>query len=190
MERWLTYSVEDRESALISRRYLFPGSFILLLYWNWYSYRLEMGVSGNVWIVVKDVKPLLFMMWNARWLWIQWRGNVLHLELIWGTPIYFAFLRWHQCCSLLVTVFLGILFSSIRKSRSLTSLIGNSVLFSTKCTGIGPHLAVRGKSHEFSRVAAGTWCIFSSYCGDGHLKLGFVQRSQDSCLVMTDTSGS
>ena len=23
------------------------------------SYRLEMGVSGNIWIVVKDVKPLV-----------------------------------------------------------------------------------------------------------------------------------
>ena len=55
------------------------------------------------------------MMWNARWLWIQWRGNVLHLELIWATPIYFSFLRWHHCSSLVVTVFLGILFSSIRK---------------------------------------------------------------------------
>ena len=55
------------------------------------------------------------MIWNARWLWIQWRGNVLHLDLIWGTPIYFAFLRWHQCSSLVVTVFLGILFSSIRE---------------------------------------------------------------------------
>ena len=55
------------------------------------------------------------MMWNARWLWIQWKGNVIHLELLWGTPIYFAFLRWHQCSSLVVTVFLGILFSSIRE---------------------------------------------------------------------------
>ena len=55
------------------------------------------------------------MMWNARWLWTQGRGNVLHLELIWGTPIYFAFLRWHQCSSPVVTVFLGILFSSIRE---------------------------------------------------------------------------
>ena len=54
-------------------------------------------------------------MWNERWLWIQWRGNVLHLELIWGIPIYFAFLRWHQCSSLVVTVFLGNLFSSIRE---------------------------------------------------------------------------
>ena len=32
--------------------------------------------------------------------------------------------------------------------------------------GIGPHLAGRGKSHGFSRVAAGTWGIFSSYDGD------------------------
>ena len=55
------------------------------------------------------------MMWNARCLWIQWRGNVRHLELIWGTPMYFAFLRWHHCSSLVVTVFLGILFSSIRE---------------------------------------------------------------------------
>ena len=42
-------------------------------------------------------------------------GNVLHLELIWGTPIYFAFMMRHQRSSLVVTVFLGILFSSIRE---------------------------------------------------------------------------
>ena len=48
---------------------------------------------------------------------------------------------------------------------------------------------MRGKSYEFARVVAGTWGIFSSYGGDGDLKLGFVQRSQVSCLVMTDTSG-
>ena len=29
----------------------------------------------------------------------------------------------------------------------------------------------RGKSHGFSRVAAGTWGIFSSYSGDVHSKL-------------------
>ena len=70
------------------------------------------------------------------------------------------------------------------------SLIGNTEILSTKCRVIGPHLVARGMSHEFSRVAAGTWCIFSSYGGDGHLKLGFVQRSQDSCLVITDPSVS
>ena len=59
-----------------------------------------------------------------------------------------------------------------------------------QCRGIGPHLPANGKTHEFSRVAAETWGIFSSYGGDGHLKLGFVQRSQDSCLIMTDTLGT
>ena len=68
-------------------------------------------------------------------------------------------------------------------------MLGKTELLSTKCRGIAPHLAARGKSPEFPRVAAGTWCIFSSYSGEAHLKLGFVQRSQDSALVMTDTSG-
>ena len=40
-----------------------------------------------------------------------------------------------------------------------------------------------------SRVVAGTWGIFSSYSGDGHSKLGFIQRTQNSCLVRKDTSG-
>ena len=31
--------------------------------------------------------------------------------------------------------------------------------------------------------------MFSSYGGDGHSKLVFVQRRQDSCLVTMDTIG-
>ena len=69
-------------------------------------------------------------------------------------------------------------------------LIGKTQLLCMQCRGIGPHLMARGKSHEFSRVAAGTWCIFSSYGGDGHLKLRFVQRRQETSLVMMDTLGS
>ena len=65
VETWLTSSFEDRESALISRRYGMPQFFILLLYWNWCSYRLEMGVSGNLWIVVKDVKTLV--VYDVEW---------------------------------------------------------------------------------------------------------------------------
>ena len=65
VERWLTSSFEDRESAHISRRYGVPGLFILLLYWNWCSYRLEMGVSGNLWNVVKDVKTLV--VYDVEW---------------------------------------------------------------------------------------------------------------------------
>ena len=54
------------------------------------------------------------------------------------------------------------------------SLIGNMELLSMKCREKGPHLAATGKSHEFSRVAAGTFCIFSSYDGDAHSKREFV----------------
>ena len=68
-------------------------------------------------------------------------------------------------------------------------LIGNTILLCTKHREVKPHLPARGMRHGISRVGAGTWGIFSSYSGDGHSKLHFVQRSQDSCLVMTDTSG-
>ena len=43
-------------------------------------------------------------------------------------------------------------------------------------------------SYDFSS-AARTWGIFASSPGDGQSKLHFVQRSQDSCVVMRDTSG-
>ena len=77
-------------------------------------------------------------------------------------------------------------FSSVPsgKLRFLTCLIGNTELLRMECRVIAPHLAERGKSHEFSRVTAGTWCIFSSYSRDGHLKLRFVPRNQDSCEDM------
>ena len=54
------------------------------------------------------------------------------------------------------------------------SLIGNRERLSTQRSRIGPHLLARGKSHGFSRVAAGTWGIFSSYNGDAHYKREFV----------------
>ena len=47
-------------------------------------------------------------------------------------------------------------------------LIGKTQLLCMQCRGIGPHLMAMGKSHGFSRVAAGTWGIFSSYDGDAH----------------------
>ena len=43
--------------------------------------------------------------------------------------------------------------------------------------------------YGFSHVVVETWGIFSRYCGDGHSKPVFVQRSHNSCLVMRDTSG-
>ena len=68
-------------------------------------------------------------------------------------------------------------------------LTGNMELLCNQCRGFGPYLQPRGMSHGISLVAAGTYGIFSCYSGDGHLKLHFVQRSQDSCLVRMDTLG-
>ena len=67
--------------------------------------------------------------------------------------------------------------------------MGNTVLLCMPCRGIGPHLVARRNSHDFSRVAAGTWGTFSSIGGDIHSKLMFVQRCQDSCLVTRYSSG-
>ena len=68
-------------------------------------------------------------------------------------------------------------------------LIGNTILLCTKCREIKPNIPGRGMCHGISRVAAGKCGIFSRYSGDGHLKLHFVRRSQDSSLVTMDTSG-
>ena len=53
-------------------------------------------------------------------------------------------------------------------------LIGKMQFLCIQCCGIGPHCVERGKSHGFSRVAAGTWGIFSSYDGDADSKREFV----------------
>ena len=50
-----------------------------------------MGDSGNLWIVVKDVKPRA--VYDVECEMAMDSMISLHLELIWGTPIYFAFLR-------------------------------------------------------------------------------------------------
>ena len=41
----------------------------------------------------------------------------------------------------------------------------------------------------FSRIAAGTWDIFSCYGGEDPSQLLFVQRLQESCILRKDTSG-
>ena len=48
---------------------------------------------------------------------------------------------------------------------------------------------MREKSNGFSRVAVGTWGIFSSYGVDDPSKFVFAQQLQDSYLVTRDTSG-
>ena len=53
-------------------------------------------------------------------------------------------------------------------------LIGKTQLLCMQCRGIGPHLVASGKSHGFSRVAAGTRGIFSSCDRDAHSKRELV----------------
>ena len=95
----------------------------------------------------------------------------------------------HQCSSHFVTVFLGTLWCSIKKIEAPYRFDWGTGLLCNQCRGIEPHFPARGMSHTISLVAAGTWGIYASYSGDGHSKLHFVQRSQDTCIVMRDTSG-
>ena len=54
-------------------------------------------------------------------------------------------------------------------------LIGKTQLLCMPYMGIWSHLAARWKSHGFSIVAPGFCGIISSYGGDVHSKLEFVQ---------------
>ena len=58
-----------------------------------------------------------------------------------------------------------------------------------QCQEIRPHLAERGKSHGFSRVASGTWDVLSCDGGDGVSKVVYVQRHQDSCQLARESLG-
>ena len=115
----------------------------------------------------------------------KWASSRVHV----GYTELFCSPDLHQCSSRYVTVFLGTLWCSIKKIEApyafdwenwiaLHAMQGNSAAFPSK-----------GVSHTIPRVVAGTLGIFESYSGDGHSKLHFVQRSQDSCVVMRDTSG-
>ena len=59
MESWHTSSVEAMESALISEQFRVHASLLELLCWNWCSYLLVSGFSGNLWSCLKEVKPLV-----------------------------------------------------------------------------------------------------------------------------------
>ena len=62
-------------------------------------------------------------------------------------------------------------------------------LFCTQCQCVRPHLAASGKSQAFSRVASGTWDVFSRDAGDGASEVVYVQRHQYSCLLARDSLG-
>ena len=57
------------------------------------SYRLETGVSGNLWSCLKEVKPLVMYDGERGIALEECTGIGHHLKLIWATPSYFTFLR-------------------------------------------------------------------------------------------------
>ena len=73
-----------------------------------------------------------------------------------------------------MTELLGTLCSSIKQIEAPYVFDWENAIALHGMQGNRPHLVARGKSHEFSRVAAGTWGLFSSYHGDAHSKREFV----------------
>ena len=127
------------------------------------------GSRGDYGANAREISLISIWFWIHRAILHSW-GDISVLHVLW------------QCCW-------GLSGVQASKPKLLTCLIGKTQLLWTQCRGIGPHLAARGKSHEFSRVAAGTWGIFASYGGDVHSKLEFVQWRQYTCLGMRDNSG-
>ena len=130
---------------------------------NWR--RVTQGISV---VAYRKSSYLSCIMGNRELFWSQCRGIVLNLELILATPRYFTFLQWHQCSSRLVRDFWGLSVLPTSKSRLLTCFIGNKELLCTQCMVIRPHLSASRNSDFFSRVAAGSWGMFSSYGGSRH----------------------
>ena len=129
------------------------------------------------------------MLWNTGYLWSKWGGNGLHLVWNSATPRYFAFLSWHQSSSRLVTVFLGTLWCSIKKIE--TPYLSDSEFW------IALH-KMQGNQASSPNEGYVSWDFSSCSRNMGYIlelqrgrpfELHFVQRSQDSCLVMMDTSG-
>ena len=81
-------------------------------------------------------------------------------------------------------VLVGTLWSSIRQIDAPYMFDCENAIALHAMQGNRPHLAAMVKSHGFSRGAAGTWGIFSSYDGDAHSKREFV--SEVRTLVLYD----
>ena len=130
---------------------------------NWR--RVSQGISVVAW---RKSSHLSFMMGNRELFWSQCRGIGLNLELMWATPRYFTFLWWHQCSSRLVRDFWCTLCTSVKQ-------IKDPYLFDWE-QGIALHAmqGYRASSFNdwevwwFSRVAAGSWGMLSSYRGGKH----------------------
>ena len=118
-----------------------------------------------------------------KWKWASSRVDLGYTELFCIPEVTAVFLS--SCDSIL-----GTLWCSIKHIEAPYVFDWEHGIALHPVQGIRALTPAEGMTHGISRVAAGTWGIFSSYSRDGRLKLHLVQRSQDSCLVRSDNSGS
>ena len=64
--------------------------------------------------------------------------------------------------------FLGTLCTSVKQIKAPYLFDWEQELLCMQCRGIEPHFSASGKSDGFSRVAAGSWGMFSSYGRESH----------------------
>ena len=94
------------------------GAFLVFQCWNWCSYKLKTCVSGNFGSWIKEVQPFVVYDGEQGIFLEPIQGIGLNLELIWATPRYITFLRWHQCSSRLVSDFWGTLCTSVKQIKA------------------------------------------------------------------------
>ena len=73
-----------------------------------------------------------------------------------------------------MTVLLGTIWSSIKQIEAPYVFAWKNAIALHVMQGNRASSRANGKAHGFSRVAAGTWGIHSSYDGDPHSKREFV----------------
>ena len=155
------------------------GAFLEFLCWNWCTYKLKTGVSGNFGSCLKKSRDMSCMTGNRELFWRQCRGIGLNLDLIWTTPRYFTFLLWHQCSSRIVRDFWGILCTSVKQIKA-------PYLFEWE-QGIALHAIQGNRASSFSEREV--WRFYSSCSG----KLGYVLELRRGktlkTLVCSATSG-
>ena len=117
------------------------------------------------------------------------KGNWASCRVDLGYTELFCIPDMHQCSSRFETVFLGTICCSIKKIEAPYMFDWEYEIVLHAMQGNRSSFPAKGMSHRIPRDAAGTWGILASYSRNVHWKLHFVQRCQESCVVMWDTSG-
>ena len=138
---------------------------------------------------LKEVKPLVLYSVEHRKALEPMKGKWASSRVDLGYTELFCIPEMHQCSSRFVTVFLGTLWCSIKKIEAPYVFNWENVTVLHKMQGNQASSPSEGYvSWDFLSCGRNVRYILELQ-RDGHSKLRFVQRSQDSCLLTMDTSG-